>query len=217
MTGRNNAELTIEGLIHDLNNVFQTIAEISEVLAGDPGTSKLAGTLQRSVDRGQRIAYSLLQDKPASADFSGVADRAIEFVHDYLEAVHGPEICFERHIDSGFHVEGDPGAWERVLVNLFLNSAEAGGKNITVEATGQVIVVRDDGPGIPPAMLPTIFQPHVSTKSITSGLGLYVVRSIVEEHGGTVSACNDRGAGAVFRIVTRNVEPRNQNEGPPCN
>ena len=194
--------MTIEGLVHDLNNVFQTIAEIAELLT-DP---KLAATLQRSVDRGQRIARSLVQEKPAkpsSANFSGVADRAIEFVCDYLEAVHGPQVTFTRRIDDGFQVTGDPGAWERVLVNLFLNSAEAGGKNIGIAASGNGITVSDDGPGIPPEMLPTIFQPHVSTKSITAGLGLYVVRSIVEEHGGTVTACNGEPSGAVFRIGTQ--------------
>jgi signal transduction histidine kinase len=203
MSGNNNAELTIEGLVHDLNNVFQTIAEIADVLATDPNWSKLAATLQRSVERGQRIARSLVEDKPSSADFSGVADRAIEFVCDYLDAVHGPQVTFTRRIDDGFQVTGDPGAWERVLVNLFLNSAEAGGKNIGVAASLNWITVTDDGPGIPPEMLPTIFQPHVSTKSITAGLGLYVVRSIVEEHGGTVTACNGEPSGAVFRIGTQ--------------
>jgi signal transduction histidine kinase len=195
------AELTIEGLIHDLNNVFQTIAEIADVLTSDRRWSKLAGTLQRSVERGQRIAQSLLQDKPSSSDLGVVVEGAIEFVCDYLEAVHGPKVSFERRIDPGFRVTGDPAAWERVLVNLFLNSAEAGGTRIEIAATGAEITIGDDGPGIAPAMLPTIFQPHVSTKSITSGLGLYVVRSIVEEHGGTVTASNGATAGAVFRIT----------------
>ena len=204
MSGKNGAELTIEGLVHDLNNVFQTIAEIAELLTHDPSNgSKLAATLQRSVERGQRIARSLVQDKVCSTDFSGILDRAIEFVHDYLEAVHGPDVAFSRRIDPGFQVTGDLSAWERVLVNLFLNSAEAGGKNIKIAASGGEIVIADDGPGIPPEMLPTIFQPHVSTKSITSGLGLYVVRSIVEEHGGTVTACNGEPSGAVFRIGTQ--------------
>lgn len=136
MSANQNAELTIEGLIHDLNNVFQTIAEISEVLASDPNLSKYAGTLQRSVDRGQRIAYSLLQDKPASADFTGVVDHAIEFVDDFLDAVHGPCIAFDRRIDPGFRVAGDPAAWERVLVNLFLNAAEAGVKRSPSQPLG---------------------------------------------------------------------------------
>jgi signal transduction histidine kinase len=208
MTVKKSPELTIAGLIHDLNNVFQTISEISELLSTEPKWSKVGRTLHRSVERGQRIARSLVEDKPSVANFASVVRRAMEFVRDYLEAVHGPHVEFERRIERGFRVPGDPDSWERVLVNLFLNSAEAGGKNIDIAATrnqmSNEITISDDGPGIPPEMLPTIFHPHVSTKSIMSGLGLYVVRSIVESYGGTVTASNGETGGAVFRIGTPN-------------
>jgi len=87
-----------------------------------------------------------------------------------------------------------------VLVNLFLNSAQAGAKNIRIEAHQGEIIVSDDGPGIAPELLPTIFEPRVSTKSIISGLGLYVVQSIVEQNGGSVTAANSAGGGAVFTM-----------------
>ena len=93
-----------------------------------------------------------------------------------------------------------PAGWERVLVNLFLNSAQAGAKNIHIQARDNEIVVSDDGPGISPELLPRIFQPRVSTKSIMSGLGLTVVRSIVEQNGGKVTAANGAGGGAVFTM-----------------
>ncbi len=86
------------------------------------------------------------------------------------------------------------------MVNLFLNSAQAGAKNIQIQAHDNEIVVSDDGAGISPELLPRIFQPRVSTKSIISGLGLYVVQSIVEENGGTVTAANGSGSGAVFTM-----------------
>ena len=87
-----------------------------------------------------------------------------------------------------------------MLVNLFLNSAQAGAKNIRIRARGHEIVVSDDGPGIAPELLPRIFQARVSTKSIISGLGLYVVQSIVEQNGGSVTAANGPGGGAVFTM-----------------
>jgi signal transduction histidine kinase len=61
-------------------------------------------------------------------------------------------------------------------------------------------VVSDDGPGISLELLPRIFQPRVSTKSIISGLGLYVVQSIVEQNGGSVTAANGLNGGAVFTM-----------------
>jgi signal transduction histidine kinase len=107
---------------------------------------------------------------------------------------------FTREIDPQFRLKGDAAQWERVLVNLFLNSAQAGARNVRVQAHKNEIVVSDDGPGISPELLPRIFQPRVSTKSIISGLGLYVVQSIVEQNGGTVSAVNGPNGGAVFTL-----------------
>jgi signal transduction histidine kinase len=196
----NSTALTIEGLIHDLNNVFQTMAEGAELLSSDPKWAKLAAALHRSVERGQRIANSIVEHRRSGAELEAVVANAVQFVCDYLEAVTGPAVAFQRQIEPGFRVPGDAAAWERVFVNLFLNSAEAGGKSITISASRDEIIIRDDGPGIEPGLLPTIFQPHVSTKQILSGLGLYVVRSIVEENCGTVSAGNAMEGGAIFRI-----------------
>jgi len=194
------ADLTLEGLIHDLNNVFQTIGESAELLEGDPKWEKLAHTLQRSVNRGQRIVHSILETNRTATELAPVIDNAAQFCRDYLECANGPRIEFMREIDAGFRLRGDAAAWERVLVNLFLNSAQAGAKNIRIAARESEIVVSDDGPGISPDLMPRIFQPRVSTKSIISGLGLYVVQSIVEQNGGTVSAANGENGGAVFTM-----------------
>jgi len=194
------ADLTLEGLVHDLNNVFQTIGESAELLEHDPKWQKLAHTLQRSVDRGQRIVHSILETNRSATDLTPVLENAIQFCRDYLECANGPKIEFVDEIDPEFRLSGDAAQWERVLVNLFLNSAQAGAKNIRIRARGDEIVVGDDGPGISPELLPKIFHPRVSTKSIISGLGLYVVQSIVEQNGGSVSAENGPSGGAVFTM-----------------
>jgi signal transduction histidine kinase len=194
------ADLTLEGLVHDLNNVFQTIGESAELLEDDPKWEKLAHTLQRSVDRGQRIVRSILESNRNGAELAPVIENATQFCRDYLECANGPRIEFTDEIAPEFRLKGDASQWERVLVNLFLNSAQAGAKNIRVQAREGQIVVTDDGPGISPELLPRIFEPRVSTKSIISGLGLYVVQSIVEQNGGSVSAANGQNGGAVFTM-----------------
>jgi signal transduction histidine kinase len=194
------ADLTLEGLVHDLNNVFQTIAESAELLGNDPKWQRLAHTLQRSADRGYRIVHSILESNRSASALAPVIENAAQFCRDYLECANGPKIEFTDEIDPEFDLKGDAAGWERVLVNLFLNSAQAGAKNIHIRARGSEIVVSDDGPGISAELLPRIFLPRVSTKSIISGLGLYVVQSIVEQNGGTVAAANGTNGGAVFTM-----------------
>src|SRR5581483_6707936 len=194
------AELTLEGLVHDLNNVFQTIAETAELLSSDPKWARLANTLQRSVESGQRIAHSIVEQQRSIADFAGVLESAIAYAGDSLELSRAPALRFERSIEPGFRVPGNAGCWQRILVNLFLNSAEAGAANISITAAADEITIVDDGPGIAQDVLPRIFEPHISTKAATSGLGLYVVRSTLDQCGCRVSAENGKSRGAVFHI-----------------
>jgi two-component system NtrC family sensor kinase len=194
------ADLTLEGLVHDLNNVFQTIAESAELLEDDPKWEKLAHTLQRSAGRGHRIAHSILETNRSAIELAPIIENASQFCQDYLECANGPKIDVCSEIDAEFRLKGDAAGWERVFVNLFLNSAQAGAKNIRIRAHASEIVVSDDGPGIALELLPRIFQPRVSTKSIISGLGLYVVQSIVEQNGGSVTATNGPSGGAIFTL-----------------
>jgi signal transduction histidine kinase len=194
------ADLTLEGLVHDLNNVFQTIAESAELLEDDPKWEKLAHTLQRSAGRGHRIAHSILETNRTAMELAPIIENASLFCQDYLECANRLKMDFSNEIDAEFRLKGDAAGWERVFVNLFLNSAQAGAKNIRIRAHGTTIVISDDGPGIAMELLPTIFQPRVSTKSIISGLGLYVVQSIVEQNGGSVSAENGLNGGAIFTL-----------------
>lgn len=197
----------LEGLIHDLNNVFQTVGESAELLHSDPKWVKLAGTLQRSVEHGKRLARTILESNRAVADPAWIVGSAVQFARDYLECVQRPSLVFTQRIEESFRLAGDPAAWERVLVNLFLNAAEAGATQVGIETKDGGLVIWDDGSGIPSDLLPRIFDAHVSSKAILSGLGLYVVRSLVEQNGGHVSAGNRTQGGAEFRI--RLNEPAN--------
>ena len=193
-------DFTIEGLVHDLNNVFQTIGETAELLESDPQWKKLAGTLERSVDRGRRIVWSIMETSRSQAELGPVVESAIAFAQDYLECVHAPSVTFRSTITTSLPIAGHAAAWERVLVNLLLNAAQAGARNVEISAGAGEISIRDDGAGIAEQVLPRIFEPHVSTRSALHGLGLSIVRSIVERNGGTVSASNRPSGGAEFLI-----------------
>jgi signal transduction histidine kinase len=202
---KNREDLTLSGLVHDLNNVFQTLVDAADLLAGDPRYAKLSAAILRSVERGKNIAAGLQAGTSADTPFEQILANAIAFVEDSLAAGRGPEIAFACEVEPGIELGGH-WAWERVLINLFLNAMRAmpAGGTICVLARrrdGQIeIVVRDEGSGIAPEVLDHLFLPHVSTGS--SGLGLHIVETIVKQDGGSVCAANRRDThGAEFTIT----------------
>jgi nitrogen fixation/metabolism regulation signal transduction histidine kinase len=90
---------------------------------------------------------------------------------------------------------GDPRLLRGAIANLIENAFQAapGGEvRLTSSSAGSrvVVSVEDSGPGVPPELLPKIFDPYFSTKSFGTGLGLAIARKAVEEHGGSVHAEN---------------------------
>jgi signal transduction histidine kinase len=110
-------------------------------------------------------------------------------------------------------VDLDPEQLKEVLVNLILNACDAMGENGRLEIyehtgfmdpLGRVAIVQltDSGPGIPPDVAESVFQPFFSTKEEGTGLGLAIAKRIMEEHGGYIHLKpSDRGQGACFILV----------------
>ncbi|HBY59526.1 MAG TPA: hypothetical protein DEH78_06865 [Solibacterales bacterium] len=201
------SDLNLEGLVHDLNNVFETISEAADLIAGDANWVPLSATIHRSVDRGRRILGSYLETTRGSLELETIIESAIGFTNDFVQAIKRPPIEFTVEVEPGVRLPGVGPAWERVFMNLFLNAAQIVKKGCRIDvaavraAGGVVVTVADNGPGIPPEILPKIFTPRFSTKADRSGLGLHIVQSIVTRYGGAVTAANrESGAGAVFRI-----------------
>ena len=124
-----------------------------------------------------------------------LADNAVELVVELREAIPA--------------VDADPVQLQQVLVNLVKNACEAmaGAKSTrrvelaTQFAGGRVVLeVRDTGPGLSPDVAARLFEPFVTTKPTGMGLGLAICRSIVEAHGGNLSAAPGRELGTTFRI-----------------
>jgi signal transduction histidine kinase len=105
---------------------------------------------------------------------------------------------------------------KEVLLNLVENARAAldGGGDVVVRGRTiddrVEIAVADNGHGIPPELLPRIFDPHFSTRSVGTGLGLAIVRRIVESWGGTVTAESEPGRGTTvsMRLLPAESERR---------
>ena len=106
--------------------------------------------------------------------------------------------------------EIDPPAFKRAIVNLIDNAAEvlqeSWVKEIVVTTQGRPdsdaveVIVADSGPGISAENKERLFLPYFSTKNRGSGLGLPIVRSVVEEHGGSIRVEDNQPAGTRFVI-----------------
>jgi signal transduction histidine kinase len=105
-------------------------------------------------------------------------------------------------------VPGSPQQLRQVFVNLLLNASQAispqGNIRLEtrIEVNRAVVVVADDGPGIPPEIIDRIFDPFFTTKPVGegTGLGLGIAYQIVRSHGGAIRVESTPGRGARFRV-----------------
>jgi two-component system sensor histidine kinase MprB len=148
----------------------------------------------------------LARDEPLThvvepADLAEVVDRALQRVRR-----RAPGVTFDVST-APWWVVGEPAALERAVTNLLDNAAKwspADG-TVTVRVAGGVLTVDDQGPGIAPEDLPHVFERFYRAKESRSmpgsGLGLSIVRQVVERHAGTVSAERRPEGGTRFTVV----------------
>ena len=106
-------------------------------------------------------------------------------------------------------VECDPAQLNQVFMNLLANACDAivGAGNIWVTTRAEddtvSVTIRDDGAGIPPAVLDRIFDPFFTTKDVGGGmgLGLAISHGVVTAHGGRIDVESAPSAGSTFRVV----------------
>jgi len=123
-----------------------------------------------------------------------------EVLHMYEGGVH-----IERHLAEGLPpVAGDPALLGQVLVNLMKNAQEAMETtaapriSVTTALRGSQVslCIEDNGPGFPEHLRGRLFEPYVTSKPRGTGLGLPVVKKIVEEHHGSIAVDNPETGGA---------------------
>jgi two-component system NtrC family sensor kinase len=147
------------------------------------------------------------------ADLHTVIDRCLLLVRHKLD-LGGIELQLKLAEDLP-RVSCDPAQIEQVLLALIINAIDAmpRGGNLWIESRIETepssaepeikIQVRDDGTGIPPDVLPHIFEPFLTTKESGRGvgLGLAISRGIVERHHGRIEVASEPGQGTTFTVT----------------
>jgi PAS domain S-box-containing protein len=148
-----------------------------------------------------------LQLDPQWTNVNDLAERTLHFLKGMLKEA-GVKIRF-RPDGTIPHVSADPKQIEQVMRNIVINAAQAmpEGGDLTVtssydpEEEAVTVVFADTGSGITAERIDEIFQPFFTTKTKGTGLGLPIVRRIVESHGGRIEVSSARGEGARFSVT----------------
>ncbi|MBL4762525.1 MAG: PAS domain-containing sensor histidine kinase [Gammaproteobacteria bacterium] len=114
---------------------------------------------------------------------------------------------------DGMQIQGNHDALLGALANLAMNALEASEKGLMLNISAHhsdaglcEISVSDNGPGIPEDIGNKIFEPFFTTRSDGTGLGLAVVKSVVESHGGEIKVSSSSMGGALFSLTFPAIE-----------
>jgi PAS domain S-box-containing protein len=209
----------IGGVAHELNNPLTSILGVSDLLQDSQTTDsarKQVAILQQQARRAAEIVHNLTYfatpptPGKTRVNLGDIVERTLN-LHSYSLRKNNITVDFIR--EPGLpYVQGDPHQLMQIFLNLILNAEQAirearekGTLRIRLGTAGQSVWASflDDGPGIPAAILASIFDPFYTTKrpGRGTGLGLSICKSVMKEHNGTVEAANVPGGGAVFTVT----------------
>ena len=205
---------------HELRNplgaIRNSMALIHQLTADKQlGVERALERVDRNIERCTTIITALLEFT-REKEITRTPTALDTWLADLLTRYTVPEgIAIEQDLRAAIEVAIDPDWFRHAVVNLVDNGIQAlqdpawhpppgHARRITIrtEGTGPHvrITISDTGPGIPPDVLPRIFEPLFTTKGFGVGLGLPTVRQIVEKHGGTIDVESPIGGGTAVTI-----------------
>ena len=206
------------GMAHEIRNPLGGIQLYASLLAKDVADKSDSLQLVLKIAAGVKRLESLVSQvlhftreitaNTSEADLAEVVAEAVELSQN---AILARQITCTVDGPASLPVTIDATLISQSLLNLVLNAADATPTGGTIAVTFGAptsdsgarqfhLVVRDSGPGIPPAILDKVFNPFFTTKDNGTGLGLAIVHRIVEAHEGTISVTNPPEGGARFEI-----------------
>jgi two-component system sporulation sensor kinase A len=206
------------GIAHEIRNPLVAVKTFLDLLPSRSGDKEFMTNFRDLSLTELRRVTDLITDllalgKSAAADRRSVdlgpIIEPIARLMDSTARKRGVEIVSQ--IQAGIPaVHADPDQMKQIILNLVLNAIDAspeGGRvmlALRTPRTGRdrvVLEVRDEGPGIPPDKLKSIFHPFFTTKDTGTGLGLALAHQMIVEHGGEIVVESELGKGSVFRVT----------------
>jgi len=191
-----------------------------------PELNEVRSSLQNIVNQGHRVddiiknIGALFKKQPLPRlpiDINGIVQQVLNFAGQNISS-NGVR-CAQKLTKPSPIVLGDAVQLQQALLNLVLNAVEAMKASASdarflhvstgSDQTECVIIVADSGPGLDPKHMDDLFKPFFTTKPGGMGLGLSICKSIVETHGGRLTAAARAKHGLIFTIVLPMVERHN--------
>lgn len=212
------------GLAHDFNNILQAMTSLAEAMEeecsenGDQRLEQLLAENRDLIDHGAHITRQLMTFSRSGRVRTDSLDlnRVVQDASGLLSRLAGDEVTIDLDLGDGvLACSGDRAQLEQVLVNLVVNGRDAmnGEGRLQIRTGGATearvwLEIEDRGHGIDCGLESKIFEPLYTTKpeGKGTGLGLAVVRQVVERHGGAVRVESREGEGCCFRVELPRVD-----------
>ncbi|MGE5206340.1 MAG: ATP-binding protein [Chlamydiota bacterium] len=205
-------------IAHEINNPLEAIKNAIYLLPGKlkPPAQPVYDILKSETERVTRIVRQMLglyrnTDQVGPFDLNGVVEDTLTL---FARQLSTASINVEKKLGKLPPIVGSADQFRQVLSNLVVNARDsmAKGGRLAIRTRhlrasdgvhGSInIVLADTGCGIPPDLLQSVFEPFVSTKGEKgTGLGLWIVKGIVENHSGSIQVRSRQGKGTVFKLA----------------
>jgi two-component system sensor histidine kinase HydH len=207
------------GVAHEIKNPLASIKGASEIIAEDiaPDSPKreFLEIVQKETGRLDGTVRTFLEyarPQPFCPSLEKVEEILSSTLKQMEPQIRAASLNLRTDIpDFPERARVDPQKMRQVFINLLLNSVAAtppgGSISVKLQQSGKgqnefwMISFSDTGEGIAPEDLQRVFEPFFTKRTTGSGLGLAVVRSIVDEHGGTVQVSSEPGRGSTFTVL----------------
>jgi PAS domain S-box-containing protein len=203
------------GIAHEINNPLSLISYATQLLGREGPLNEfqqeMLDKIDIEVDRMKTLTGGLLSFSSSRESYNRLVDLNT-LVDEVLRLIRYDLQRKAVQIVTDYSalplVQADPNKLKQVIINLLMNAAQAIGQGqvelkTTMFGDDKVeLAVRDDGPWIADDMQDQIFEPFFTTKpeGVGTGLGLYICRNIIQEHGGEILLESELGVGSVFRV-----------------
>ncbi len=202
------------GIAHEIKNPLASVKGAFEILYKGETTAEEKKEFQdivfKEIKRIDCTVSEFLEfARPREFDIKRIDINASlnNVIKQMRQQVESAGLNIETDIKDEIHVLADEQKIRQVIINLVLNAIDASPSNGTIKISSRIdnfkayIVFADEGAGITEDDQGKIYEPFYTTKAKGTGLGLTIIKSIIDRHGGLIEAESPNGKGARFTII----------------